>query len=175
MSKETEEPPRNTLPPLWEVDHGRSYAMRAIKKAHALNKAADDTKRMFDSIALLRKERGIGKGQSIGEMIDKAGVDYVCEATLMRLHKDDAPSVCAWADQFVDGARCAYNAGDEDGEWCPQRLAVLALYAVPATDTTDDAIEKIAEQLHREKSNGTMMLRAWARVLRAAERAWAQK
>lgn len=167
-----EQPPRNSLPSLWEVNHGRSQAARARKHAHRLQKATEEFDAAMDDLARLRAAREIVKNGSVGEKIDEHEIDYVWTGSFMRLDKDEAPTVYAWAHKFAESARITYNVGEEDGEWDETRLAILALYAVRATDTTDDAVEKLASALTYEEPHCPKALREWSRVLRESERQW---
>lgn len=164
--------PRNTLPSLLEVNYGRECVVLAIKKSRALKIAADKTNSMFDSIAQLRIERGIGKGESVGEKINNAEIDYVNDIDVFGvLCEDDAPTVCAWANEFAADAEIVYNSRAAY-EWNPERLALLALYAVRATDKTDDAVEIMEKESLKKEPNLRNADLAWKRILRAAEAAW---
>lgn len=169
----SKQPPRNSLPSLWEINFGRECAARARKHAHRLHEATVAFDAAIDDLARLRARRRIKKKGSVGEKIDDESIDYVWDASsIICLNTDDAPTVYAWAHQFADSARIVYNKGEEDGEWHKTRLAVIAMYAVRATDATDDAIEAIGRALAGEEANRQKALREWRRVLRAAETQW---
>lgn len=169
----SKESPRNSLPSLWEINFARECAARARKHAHRIAKATRVFDAAVDDLARLRAQRGIKTKGSVGEKIDDEGIDYVWQgSSILCLNADDAPTVCAWADGFADSARTVYNNGEEDGEWDKTRLAVIAMYAVRATDATDDAIEAIGRALAGEEADRQKARRAWRRVLRAAETQW---